>query len=108
MITIIYFCDSGGRDIKVKFCCVDVRAKESQDPRLCWHRGPIDLMTARLEQVATATKFENSKPGQKSWGMLMTLIKNSPDGPVGKDWQETVVKKELTVRPLQFARIETA
>ena len=106
---IIYFCDSGGRDIKIKFCCVDERPKGSQDPRLCWHRatGPIDALTADLEEVASATAFERSKPGKKSWAMLMALIKESP---VEKDWQQTVDTEKLTVTTLNFAKyeIETA
>ena len=74
---IIYFCDSGGRDIKIKFCCVDERPKESQDPRLCWHRatGPIDALTADLEEVASATivlqrlkgRSRAKNHGQSSW-----------------------------------------
>ena len=104
---IIYFCDSGGRAIKIKFCCVDERPKGSQDPRLCWHRGPIDALTADLEEVASATAFERSMPGKQSLAMLMALTKVSP---VEKDWQKTVDTENLTVRTLNFAKygIETA
>ena len=49
--------------------------------------GPIDALTTDLEEVASATAFERSKPGKKSWAKLMALIKESP---VEKDWQQTV------------------